>query len=501
MNTTGLLDSDEAAARTEPGSTGRYRLGKNALDRGVDPTQPCSICGEPFAGFDLHDDHVVPIGARTANDGLVLVRSTEGEFTACLLSETTDDAEVFRPVPCAALTHAHCNMSKGATRDIGLWRHHSQPALVVAVNDSDERVALPPVMVLDPSPEWDWTDTQREARDRGVEALRRRGDSGARELKTVAELRAVALALERENRRAAVEVEADKLIAAAKAELDTVRDFQAVNATVDDITRQREAAKVVWEATLLSLPEPSPPGSFYDVTLDGYAPGYFDGCFEHDVACAALRRCDETMEHALNRAAELRRDAANATKHADVGQGTEPQPVETPHENQAQPVASPNPTHRSEPPVGQTEPTVPEVVAHPAQPRLGWAEPFTVAETRRLSKTRIGGAGYHRTGYGPDPATLGRRGIRRLTKQRLAAETEKYRLSPHDTYTTGLDQHQRDVCDCEEAAAVLTHSKRSYNARKIRRVANRFRRTKLGRDAPKVSKDAAVETVHQHQIR
>ena len=162
-------------------SVKRLRSGENALERGLDPMGLCSICGLPFSGFDLQDDHVMPIGARVADEGLVLVR-VSGEFSACLPSEAPPGVEVFAPVPCAALAHASCNMSKGATRDISRWRHQSLAALVVAINESGERVALPPLQVLEPSPELDWADAQREAYDRGVEALRRRGHRGAREL-------------------------------------------------------------------------------------------------------------------------------------------------------------------------------------------------------------------------------------------------------------------------------------------------------------------------------
>ena len=73
---------------------------------------------------------------------------------------------------------------------------------------------------------------------------------------------------------------------------------------------------------------------------------------------------------------------------------------------------------------------------------------------------------------------------------------------PQHTYEQGTDQDQRDISDCAAAVGVLNHSKRPYNARRIERLANRFRRTKLGWDAPKVSTAAVLEMVHrQHGLR
>ena len=271
----------------------KSRLGQNALERGIDPRGLCSICAEPFEGFDLHDDHVLPIGARAADEGLVLVR-VDGEFWACLASEAPADGEVFLPVPCAALTHAHCNMSKGATRDINGWRHYRLPALVVAVNEYGDRVSFPPLRVLDPAPELDWTDAQQEAHDRGVEALRRRGHRSSRELKTVEELRAEQLRLDREHRRVAAEAKTDEMIEKARAKLAAMTDWREVeNATVR-INRKLKEAEKVQKTT------PEPPCFDDDVN------GYLDRCFEHDAARAELRRWETTQQLARSRFIELR---------------------------------------------------------------------------------------------------------------------------------------------------------------------------------------------------
>ena len=72
----------------------KSRLDQNALERGIDPRGLCSICAQPFEGFDLQDDHVLPIGARTADEGLVLIRFDD-EFSACLPSEASAGSEVF----------------------------------------------------------------------------------------------------------------------------------------------------------------------------------------------------------------------------------------------------------------------------------------------------------------------------------------------------------------------------------------------------------------------
>ena len=271
----------------------KSRLGQNALERGIDPRGLCSICAQPFEGFDLQDDHVLPIGARTADEGLVLIRFDD-EFSACLPSEASAGSEVFSPVPCAALTHAQCNMSKGATRDINRWRHYSLPALVVAVNESGERVTLPPLRVREPSPELDWTDAQQEAHDRGVEALHRRGHRGARELKTVEELRAEQLRLGRERRRAAAEAKTDEMIEKARAKLAAMTDWRDVDNAIVRITRKLNEAEEVWKTA------PQPP--CFDVDVDSY----LEGCLEHDAARAELRRWETTQQLARCRLIELR---------------------------------------------------------------------------------------------------------------------------------------------------------------------------------------------------
>ena len=48
-----------ADARQLPAPMPRRRQGLNALERGLDPRDPCSICGQALAGCDLQDDQVV----------------------------------------------------------------------------------------------------------------------------------------------------------------------------------------------------------------------------------------------------------------------------------------------------------------------------------------------------------------------------------------------------------------------------------------------------------
>ena len=282
--------------------SGRFRVGQNARERGLDPHTPCSICGEPFAGFDLQDDHVMPIGARRVDEGLVVTRHGE-TFVACLPSEAPAGAEVFAPVPCAALTHASCNMSKGATREIHRWRHNALDPLVVAVNESGDRLLLPPPMVCPPSPEWDWTHAQREAYDRGVEALRRQGHESARGTRTTEELRAEALRIEREHRRAKADAKADEMIAKARVKLAAMTDWRKVREAISRIEERLDGAI----ESLNALPsEPDPDA-------------YFEGCFEYDEACAEARRWTAARALGRDRAAELYQSAVDS--YRDSGSG------------------------------------------------------------------------------------------------------------------------------------------------------------------------------------
>ena len=282
----------------------RLRSGPNALERGLDPRGLCSICAEPFAGFDLQDDHVMPIGARRVDEGLLLVRSG-GTFTACLPSEAPADAELFSPLPCAALAHASCNMSKGATRDIDRWRHPSLSPLVVAINESGDRVVLPPPVVLPPSPEWDWTHAQREAYDRGIEALRRQGHEAARRFKTTDELHNEALRLEREHRRAEAEARANEMIQRAEAKLAAMTDWRKVRDAISRIAVRLEEAIRAFDSL---PPEPSPDA-------------YFEGCFEYDAACAEARRWTAVETLARDRNSQLYQSAVDSYRESEPGRG------------------------------------------------------------------------------------------------------------------------------------------------------------------------------------
>ena len=282
---------------------GRSRAGLNAVERQIDPRGLCSICAEPFGGFDLHDDHVMPIGARRADEGLALVRVSD-RFVACLPSEAPAGGEVFAAVPCAALTHAHCNMSKGATRDISRWRHPSLPPLIVGVSESGERVVVPGLDVLEPSDAWDWEDAQREAHDRGVEALRRRSHHSARTLKTTVEQRTEKLRIEREHHRAKVEAAADDMIRKAEAKLAQMTDWRDVRDANQRIAAQADAAQAEWESAARD---------------DSSAEGWFEGCFEHDAAAANLRRWGATQRLGQERAAALYTAAVERHKHSPAG--------------------------------------------------------------------------------------------------------------------------------------------------------------------------------------
>ena len=163
-----------------------------------------------------------------------------------------------------------------------------------AILRCDRRVLFPPLRVLDPAPELDWTDAQQEAHNRGVEALRHRGHRSARELKTVEELRAEQLRLDREHRRAASEAKTDEMIEKARAKLAAMTDWREVeNATVR-INRKLKEAEKVQKTT------PEPP--CFDDDVDDY----LDACFEHDAARAELRRWETTQQLARGRFVELR---------------------------------------------------------------------------------------------------------------------------------------------------------------------------------------------------
>ena len=56
----------------------KSRLGQNALERGFILAGCARSVLNRSRGFDLHDDHVLPIGVRAADEGLVLVRVDAG---------------------------------------------------------------------------------------------------------------------------------------------------------------------------------------------------------------------------------------------------------------------------------------------------------------------------------------------------------------------------------------------------------------------------------------
>ena len=200
----------------------------------------------------------MPIGARHVDEGLLLVRRGE-TFATCLPSGAPTGAKVCSPLPCAALTHASCDMSKRATRDIAQWRHPSLPPLLVAISESADRVVLPPVAVTEPSSEWDWTHAQREAYDRGVEALRRQGHESARRFRITDELRSEAMRHEREHRRAEAEAKADETICLRKAQLASMTDWREVSSAVPRITPH--LAKAVRACSALAPERPPMPTS------------------------------------------------------------------------------------------------------------------------------------------------------------------------------------------------------------------------------------------------
>ena len=281
--------------------------GQNAVERGIDPFGLCSICAQPFVDSALHDDHVMPIGTRHADDGLILVRADD-TFSACLQSEAPPNAEVFSPVPCAALTHASCNLSKGSTRKINRWRHWSLPDLVIAINKSDDRVTLPSLKVLPPSLALGWDEVQREAYDRGIEALRRKGHESGRKFRTTDELRE-AKRLERVQRRAEEEAAAHEMIQRAEAKLARISDWQEVRDAITRISTRLIGAQAAHDEAKAACGPP----------LEPDPNSFFDGCFEYDAASAQLRRWIATQRLARERRDEIYCRAVNAFITSSAG--------------------------------------------------------------------------------------------------------------------------------------------------------------------------------------
>ena len=216
----------------------RGRQGRNALERELDPRGPCSICGQPFAGFDLHDDHVMPIGShKDQSDGLVVYRLA-GRLHAVARPEVPEGAEVFYPWPCAALTHARCNLSKGATRDISRWRHSSLSPVVVGVAESGARLAVPGPVVLEPADLLDWNVVEQEAYDRGVGALRRQGHRWQGHEMTVQERRNERRRLEHAHRQAALGAAMRDFADEHGPRIATATDWRAVIAEHSDVLRR-----------------------------------------------------------------------------------------------------------------------------------------------------------------------------------------------------------------------------------------------------------------------
>ena len=216
----------------------RRRQGMNALERGLDPRDPCSICAQPFAGHDLQDDHVMPIGShKDQRDGLVVYRLT-GQLHAAECLEVPAGAEVFHPWPCAALAHAHCNLSKGATRDISRWRHSSLPPVVVGVAESGARLAVPGPAVLESAELLDWDVVEQEAYDRGVDALRRQGHRWQGHEMTIEERREERRRLRHAHRQAARDALMRDFAAEHGPRIAALTDWRAVSAEHNDVQRR-----------------------------------------------------------------------------------------------------------------------------------------------------------------------------------------------------------------------------------------------------------------------
>ena len=97
------------------------------------------------------------------------------------------------------------------------------------------------------------------------------------------------------------------MIQQARAKLAAMTDWWAVRDAVDRITTRLETAEATWVAL------PLPPDSV------DYCGEYFDGCFDHDAARAALRRWQTTQQFARDRSVELYEDAVNAFKQSSAG--------------------------------------------------------------------------------------------------------------------------------------------------------------------------------------
>ena len=100
--------------------------GPIVIERRIDPRGLCSICAEPIAEFNLHDDHAVSIGARRADEGRALVR-VEDSRAARLSSKAPAGGEELGAEPRAARIHAHYSISKGATRNVSPSRQQRLP--------------------------------------------------------------------------------------------------------------------------------------------------------------------------------------------------------------------------------------------------------------------------------------------------------------------------------------------------------------------------------------
>ena len=185
----------------------------------------------------------MPIGSHKDNrDGLVVCRVGDGRPFAAARAGVPEDAEVFRPWPCAALAHAHCNLSKGATRVISRWRHASLPPVVVGVAESGARFAVPGPVVLAAARLGDWAVVEQEAYDRGVEALRRQGHRWQGHEMTIAERREEQRRLDRAHSAAARDAALRDLAAEHGPRIAALTDWQAVISEHEDVLRRLRCA-------------------------------------------------------------------------------------------------------------------------------------------------------------------------------------------------------------------------------------------------------------------
>lgn len=184
----------------------------------------------------------MPIGShKDQRDGLVVYRLA-GQLHAAERLAVPAGAEVFHPWPCAALAHAHCNLSKGATRDISRWRHSSLRPVVVGVAESGARLAVPGPAVLESAELLDWDVVEQEAYDRGVDALRRQGHQWQGHEMTIDERREERRRLQYAHRQAARDALMRDFAAEHGPRIAALTDWRAVSAEHNDVQRRLRRA-------------------------------------------------------------------------------------------------------------------------------------------------------------------------------------------------------------------------------------------------------------------